>query len=240
MSTAKHYFSSTHTLLYSFLFSLPLFFIYEALILISQPNADQLVRINVDVWMKTLFTAFGVNAVSFSLLLVLVFGVFILYRERSQFKKLRLKYFPILICESLLYGIIVAYISSYLTYLILNVSVNEPLEQLSYLQKLALSLGAGLYEELFFRVFLVSLFLYVFNKLFSNKQWASFIAASVLSAVLFSAVHYMGSMGDYFTLDSFVFRFLFGLILNGIYVTRGFGVAAWTHALYDVIVVTFF
>ena len=50
----------------------------------------------------------------------------------------------------------------------------------------------------------------------------------------------MGSMGDYFTLDSFLFRFLFGLILNGIYVTRGFGVAAWTHALYDVIVVTFF
>lgn len=240
MSAAKQYFTSTYTLLYSFLFSLPLFFIYEALIIISQPNVNQLVRISVDVWMKTLFTAFGVNAVSFSLLLVLVFGVFILYRERNELKKLQLKYFPILIFESLLYGIIVAYISSYLTYLILNVAINEPLEQFTYLQKLALSLGAGLYEELFFRVFLVSVFLYVFNKLFNNKKWASIIAATVLSAVLFSAVHYMGSMGDYFTLDSFLFRFLFGLILNGIYVTRGFGVAAWTHALYDVIIVTFF
>ena len=240
MSAAKQYFTNTHTLLYSFLFSLPLFFIYEALIIISQPNVTELVRISVDVWMKTLFTALGVNAVSFSLLLVLVFGVFILYKERNELKKLQLKYFPILIFESLLYGIIVAYISSYLTYLILNVAVNEPLEQLTYLQKLALSLGAGLYEELFFRVFLVSVFLYVFNKLFNNKKWASIIAASILSAVLFSVVHYMGSMGDYFTLDSFLFRFLFGLILNGIYVTRGFGVAAWTHALYDVIIVTFF
>ena len=65
-------------------------------------------------------------------------------------------------------------------------------------------------------------------------------SSPVLSAVLFSVVHYIGPMGDYFTLDSFLFRFLFGLILNGIYVTRGFGVAAWTHALYDVIIVTFF
>ena len=125
MSAAKQYFTNTHTLLYSFLFSLPLFFIYEALIIISQPNVTELVRISVDVWMKTLFTALGVNAVSFSLLLVLVFGVFILYKERNELKKLQLKYFPILIFESLLYGIIVAYISSYLTYLILNVVVNE-------------------------------------------------------------------------------------------------------------------
>jgi len=60
-----------------------------------------------------------------------------------------------------------------------------------------------------------------------------------LSALLFSAVHYIGSMGDAFTLGSFLYRFLFGLILNGIYVWRGFGVAAWTHAIYDIMVIAF-
>ncbi len=240
MNAVKQYFKDTHTLLYSFLFSLPLFLIYEGLIIISQPNADQLVRISVDVWMKAIFTSLGVNAVSFSLFLMLIIGIFILYKEREQLKELHFRYFPVLLIESTLLGIIIALITSSLTSVLLNFSASDPVSELSYLQKLALSLGAGLYEELFFRVILVSLFIFIFNKLFNNKRWASVTAAVVLSALLFSAVHYTGSMGDFFTLNSFFYRFLFGLMLNGLYVARGFGVAAWTHALYDVMVITFF
>lgn len=240
MHLVKQYFEDTKTLLYSFLFSLPLFLIYEGLIIISQPSADQIVRISVDVWIKAVFSSLGVNAVSFSLLVVLLAGIIILYKERERLRTLNFKYFPALLAESTVYGIIVALISSALTSALLNISATNPVEELSYLQKLALSLGAGLYEELFFRVILVSLFILIFNKLFNNKKWASVSAAVVLSALLFSAVHYTGSMGDFFTLNSFFYRFLFGLILNGIYVARGFGVAAWTHALYDVMVITFF
>lgn len=240
MQLVKQYFEDTKTLLYSFLFSLPLFLIYEGLIIISQPSADQIVRISVDVWIKAVFSSLGVNAVSFSLLVVLLAGIIILYKERERLRTLNFKYFPVLLAESTVYGIIVALISSALTSALLNISASNPVEELSYLQKLALSLGAGLYEELFFRVILVSLFILIFNKLFNNKKWASVSAAVVLSALLFSAVHYTGSMGDFFTLNSFFYRFLFGLILNGIYVARGFGVAAWTHALYDVMVITFF
>ena len=64
------------------------------------------------------------------------------------------------------------------------------------------------------------------------------IMAFFFAVMIFSAVHYIGVYGDPFTLASFSFRFLFGLILNGIFLWRGFGVAAWTHALYDVMVVT--
>lgn len=238
-NSVKQYFSNTHSLLYSFLFSVPLFLIYEGLILISQPNADHIVRISVDVWMKSIFSWFGVNAVSFSLLFMMLLGFFILYKEREKLKDLKFSYFLVMIAETIIYAIIVAIISSALTSLILNFSANDSVDSLSYLQKLALSLGAGLYEELFFRVLLVSGFVFIFNKMFNNKKWAANIAAVTLSAALFSAVHYTGSMGDLFTLNSFLYRFLFGLILNGIYIWRGFGVAAWTHALYDVIVITF-
>jgi len=234
----KQYFSNTHTLLYSFLFSVPLFLVYEALILISQPNAEHIVRISVDVWMKSLFTYFGVNAISFSLLVMMLFGFFILYKERDHLKDLRLSYFPIMLLECLIYAIVVAFISNTLVSLIFNIAATDPIQSLSYLQKLALSLGAGLYEELFFRVILVSLLVLLFNKLF-GKKWAAIVAAVTLSALLFSAVHYMGSMGDLFTFSSFLYRFLFGLILNGIYIWRGFGVAAWTHAIYDVLVISF-
>ncbi|MBO6523221.1 MAG: CPBP family intramembrane metalloprotease [Balneolaceae bacterium] len=234
----KQYLSNTHTLLYSFLFSLPLFLIYEGLILISQPNAEHIVRISVDVWMKSLFTYFGVNAVSFSLLVMMLLGFFILYKERERLKELRFSYFPIMLIECLVYAIVVAFISNTLVSLIFNMSASDPIQSLSYLQKLALSLGAGLYEELFFRVILVSLFVLLFNKIF-GKKWAAVTAAITLSALLFSAVHYVGSMGDLFTFSSFAYRFLFGLILNGLYIWRGFGVAAWTHALYDVLVISF-
>lgn len=237
--TIKQYFSDTKSVLYSFLFSVPLFLIYEGLILISQPNADHIVRISVDVWMKSIFSMLGVNAVSFSLLFMMLIGFFILYREREKLKDLKFSHFIVMIFESLVYAIVVAIVSSALTSLILNFSASDPIDSLSYLQKLALSLGAGLYEELFFRVILVSAFVFVFTKLFNNKTWAANIAAITLSAVLFSAVHYTGSMGDLFTMNSFLYRFLFGLILNGLYIWRGFGVAAWTHAIYDVIVITF-
>jgi membrane protease YdiL (CAAX protease family) len=234
----KPYFENTNNLLYSFLVSLPLFLLYELLIVISQPSSEAIVRISVDVWIKSLFSYLGVNAVSFSLLLLVFVGLFILYKERHRLKTLKVSYFPVLILESTIYAIVVAIISQSLVSFMLNLAASDPISSLSITQKIALSLGAGLYEELFFRVILVTLFILAFTKIL-GKKWAGVTAAVMLSALLFSAVHYVGSMGDAFTLGSFLYRFLFGLILNGIYVWRGFGVAAWTHAIYDIMVITF-
>lgn len=234
----KTYLEGTHNLLYSFLVSLPLFLLYEILIIISQPSADAIVRISVDVWIKSLFTFLGVNAVSFSLLLVIIVGIFIIYRERERLKTIRLSYFPILILEATVYAIVVALISQTLVSWVVNIAASDPISSLSMTQKIALSLGAGLYEELFFRVILVTLFIVIFTKLL-DKKWAGITASVIIAALLFSAVHYIGSMGDPFTMSSFLYRFLFGLILNGIYVWRGFGVAAWTHAIYDIMVIVF-
>ncbi|MEP0005956.1 MAG: CPBP family intramembrane glutamic endopeptidase [Balneola sp.] len=235
-NTLKTYFSDTKNLLYSFLISLPLFLAYELLILISQPDSSQIVRISVDSWFKSIFSLFGVNTVSITLLIVALFGMFILYKEREQLRELRFKYFPLMIGESTIYAVLVTLVATFFVSMVFAISANDPISSLTGLQKFALSLGAGLYEELFFRVILVSVLILVFQKVFNNKNWAAITAAVVLSAFLFSMVHYVGSMGDPFTLSSFTYRFVFGLILNGIYVWRGFGIAAWTHALYDLMV----
>jgi hypothetical protein len=58
--------------------------------------------------------------------------------------------------------------------------------------------------------------------------------AVIASAFIFSGFHYIGPLGDPLTLPSFTYRFVAGLLLSGLYVTRGFGITAWTHALYDV------
>ena len=65
---------------------------------------------------------------------------------------------------------------------------------------------------------------------------AAGVAACLLGALIFSAFHYIGAYGDPFQLGSFTFRFLAGLVFSGLYLTRGFGITAWTHALYDVYV----
>ena len=241
-SPIHRYHVLTKGLLYSFLTALPLFIIYEVLILLTAPTTEVVVRISVDVWFKQMLQLFGLDALNISLFLVLIAGIFILIRKRGELNDLRVSYFVVSLVESTIWAVLDALVSSTLTSWVLpgmaEQSVGSPV-QLSYMQQLALSLGAGLYEELFFRVLLVGAFIWISNKWFGAKSWASYTSAILLSAVLFSAVHYTGNMGDPFTMNSFLFRFIFGVILNGIYVWRGFGVAAWTHALYDVIIITF-
>ncbi len=118
-----------------------------------------------------------------------------------------------------------------------------------------MSLGAGFYEELTFRVILFGLgakvLVFLFTKQrvditgtaptsrFSLKTLSIMVAWSLVCAVIFSAVHYIGPMSDSFALPSFLFRLVLGLVLTLIFATRGFAAAVWTHALYDVWVLVF-
>ena len=117
-----------------------------------------------------------------------------------------------------------------------------------------MSLGAGFYEELTFRVLLFGLgakiLVWTFGQQkvelagtrssrFSVTSVLVMLAWGIACAVVFSGVHYVGSMADSFQLTSFTFRAVLGLILTLILVTRGFAAAVWTHAIYDVWVLVF-
>lgn len=234
----KRYFRTTNTLLYSYLISLPLLLLYEVLIFLAQPDTEQVVRISVDVWIKTLFSYFGRDVISITLILVALIGLIVLYRERKKLGSLKISYFFTMLIEASFYAFVLALLISVTVSGLLQMVQLSPVETLSTLQQLALSLGAGLYEELFFRVILVSALLYAFKKIFT-KQVVAFAVAILLAAAIFSLVHYFGAYGDPFTVGSFLFRFLFGLALNAIYLWRGFGMAAWTHAIYDLMIIVF-
>lgn len=234
----QNYFRESGTLLYSYLICLPLLLLYEILIQISQPGSEYLIRISVDAWFKTIFYAFGLNALSFTLFTAAAVGVVILWKDRRRLKSVKISYFILMLAEALIYAVLLAVlISAFLqSILMLTAAFSPPLDELTRLQLLALSLGAGLYEELFFRVILVSALLWGFKKVFKKNRTA-YAFAVIIAALCFSAVHYVGEFGDPFYIGSFLFRFLFGLALNLIYVIRGFGMAAWTHAVYDVLVI---
>jgi len=62
------------------------------------------------------------------------------------------------------------------------------------------------------------------------------VAALIIAAGLFSAFHFMGEYGDYFSMELFLLRFFAGIVLGALYFARGFGITAYTHSIYDLIV----
>ena len=95
--------------------------------------------------------------------------------------------------------------------------------------------GAGLYEEVLFRLLLLPVAVWAFGRLGCGPVAAGFWAL-VLSSTLFSAAHYVGPLGDTFSTYSFVFRAVAGVFFALLFLTRGFGIAAGTHFLYDLLV----
>ena len=70
-----------------------------------------------------------------------------------------------------------------------------------------------------------------------DPAWTLNVLATLVGALLFSAFHYVGPYAYPLELNSFTFRFLAGLAFSALFMVRGFGIAAWTHALYDVFLV---
>jgi hypothetical protein len=111
----------------------------------------------------------------------------------------------------------------------------SPIASLGWPSRLMLSLGAGIYEELLFRVILVTALAAGARALLGWTAEAAGAFGVIVGALAFSAVHYIGPYGDHLTLYSFVFRMIAGIFFSALYVLRGFGITAWTHALYDVL-----
>ena len=194
---------------------------YEAFIRFSQIGSEQMVRISVDIWFQTLFSYFGFDALTATLGLAIVIGAVIIFRHRENLPPLKMRYFILLLMESVLYAILFSILISQFVELIMQMDLQQKTTSLSKFQLFSLSLGAGLYEELFFRVLLVSSLFYGIKYFLKSKK-AAYTLSAIIAAVAFSGVHYVGELADAWSLGSFLFRFLFGLTLNVIYVMRGF------------------
>ena len=147
---------------------------------------------------------------------------------------------PVLL-ESLVWAILMTFSVGWLTAQLLpspalQVATAEPLGPFD---KIVMSCGAGFHEELVFRVFLFGGLALLLRRVLNLRQTWSFVIALVVSSALFSGIHYVGTLGDSFTVASFVFRFLAGVYLALLYRFRGFAVAVYAHALYDVLVLIF-
>jgi len=99
-------------------------------------------------------------------------------------------------------------------------------------------LGAGIYEELLFRLILLSLVAWAFRRAGTVPR-VSMILAAVITSLLFAAAHHVGPSGEPLQYSRFLFRFLAGIFFSIVFIYRGFGIAAGSHAAYDLMVGVF-
>jgi membrane protease YdiL (CAAX protease family) len=111
----------------------------------------------------------------------------------------------------------------------------------SWREGVIFAIGAGIYEELVFRLIVIALVHLVLSDLLALPAGWAAGGAIALSALLFALYHPFDSHlpwrwtpGDW---GRFVFYSVAGLYFAAIYVYRGFGIVAATHALYDVMVI---
>lgn len=115
------------------------------------------------------------------------------------------------------------------------VETEVELAQATLGEKWTIAIGAGLYEELLFRLLGITLAMLVFEDVLRmGKKWAV-PCALVATSVAFSWYHHPYSdagvdwgLATYFTLAGAYFGLVF--------VSRGFGIAVGVHALYDLVV----
>lgn len=242
-ATRRTYWHDARAPRYSLTFAVPLFVLYE-LMAAALHGVSGGVRNGADVMLKAPFIAAfgGRGPLVFVGLLAVACGWAIL-KDRKK-GPIHGATFGLMFAESLalaaVFGVVIGTLTAKLLGPLHGTGLAlAQLDQLGVSGGIMVSLGAGLYEELLFRVVLVGAMLGGARRLLGWGPVASGTFAIVGGALVFSAFHYVGAFGDPFTISSFTFRTVAGLAFSGLYVLRGFGITAWTHALYDILIVVF-
>jgi len=115
-----------------------------------------------------------------------------------------------------------------------SISAGPTLDVTSRLGLMFGYLGAGIYEELLFRVAGFSIFFVLVDGLLKQRMHV-ISAAVVLSSFVFAMAHYIGPTSDIFDSMTFLFRWCAGGFFAVLYVWRGFGIAVGAHAAYDIL-----
>jgi membrane protease YdiL (CAAX protease family) len=246
MSTAKAdssggprgYFDQSKDLLNSLVLVLPLLLIYQAGLFLTSGQtlngADFITVVIMRRWGSTGLLVF--NGV---LIVAGIIGVVFLQRRRRFDPKIALPIAAESTVYALLLGVVIGQILSHL-------GVHPPrmawtplasgAGEAGALALFCMALGAGVNEELVFRLGMVPAFAALFGHAVAKRH--AVIVAVLVSSVLFSLAHYLGP--EPFAVYTFLYRFLAGAIFCALFALRGFAVAVYTHAIYDVLVMVVF
>jgi hypothetical protein len=244
LSPKMSYAVACRTASYNFIFAVVLLVLYETAVAAMKLAGRGQVINGVDAMFEGMLGLIPQGTLILSVLIVLV-GIFVIVQDQRAGVVIRPKYFTLMTAESLAWAGLFFFALPLLVgklfgnQILAQAQSGEAVVKPGLLENIGLSLGAGFYEELFFRLILVGMLLggvAIFGG--NTKHPIPILLVVLVASALFSGAHYIGPLGDEFQLYSFVYRFIFGVAMSLLLVLRGFGITAWTHALYDVMVYT--
>jgi hypothetical protein len=241
-ASAETYWQLSSTPLTSLLFTLPLVLAYEGGVLLLGRGSP---RNGADVWLRHLLDALGFGHY-FLLPLLTVAGLLAWQYLAHDRWRVSVAALPGMAAECVLWAVILVGIArvqqnlwpvrpAFLQWDVLRCLVDAGAGWQTVLARLIGYCGAGLYEEVLFRLLMLPIAVWAFERLGCSSVTAG-LWAILLSSLLFSAAHYIGPLGDSFDIYSFTFRAVAGLFFAILFLLRGFGITAGTHFFYDVLV----
>ena len=135
--------------------------------------------------------------------------------------------------EGLVYGVMLGPIASAMTSSANRLLSTAP-QANSMVANLGGSMGAGIFEELVFRLGLMSALVWLGMRAvrgWALPRWVAGVFAIVVSALVFSWFHHL--CGEPFDRSKFIFRAMAGVLLGLLMWVRGYGVCVYTHTVYN-------
>ncbi len=227
---AERYWIESRRPLASLVFIAPLLIIYEAGVLLvgAQNGADAFMRRLLDLMGFSQYFLLPILTVC------ILLGWHYLSRQPWQLSGGILSAMAV---ESLLLGIclrIILFVQDAVYHVFHQAVVVSVGSRSERLREAVGFLGAGIYEELLFRLILLSLLAWALRHAGAAPRM-SMIAAAIIMSLLFAAAHHVGPNGESVVWFAFLFRFIAGMFFSILFIYRGFGIAVGSHAAYDLV-----
>ncbi|HCW76057.1 MAG TPA: hypothetical protein DHU63_05900 [Candidatus Marinimicrobia bacterium] len=230
----RTYLDESRSYYYSLFLILPLAAMYEVGTMYLFSNQPYELRNAADALLRFILEQIGVApgyyfSIIFVGILTVVLG-FGIWREKRQ--PLNAMIFPMILLESLGWGTVLFFALQFIANLTLTIPTNH-----TGLVQVNLALGAGIYEELVFRVILIAALSFILRRGFhwqdASANWTSLLGA----AVIFAGFHLFAEV---FQWHIFIQRITGGILLGALFLKRGYGVSAYSHIFYNLIILISF
>ncbi len=244
-SLVTRYWNESARPLVSLAFVAPMIVAYEGGLIALGPQA---MRNGADVWLRQLLEWLGFS--QYFLLPALTCALLLGWHHLNQERwSIRWMFLYGMLVESMAFGAVLLFAAQAQQAIFAAIGADAPptlaVQDTQAIGLLIAFFGAGIYEELLFRVMLFPA-MAALLRLAGTPRRMSWVVAIFLSSLAFAAAHYqldlmignyhlVTSYGDSFEWSSFMFRFAAGIFFSTLLLTRGFGIAAGAHAFYDIL-----
>lgn len=185
-------------------------------------------RVNgADIVTRALYHAMGTRGAYLLVHAVFALAFLVWIRRDERWSTLTLEIAAPVILEAAIYALTLGAVGTLIVERLLGLGLSPG--------SIVSAIGAGVHEELVFRLGALTLLVAMFTRASLDRRIA-FLAALAISTVLFAAAHHVGAYGEPFTVHAFAFRCVAGIAFALVFWFRSLAHAVYAHVLYDVLV----